>query len=343
VEVGVEGAGIGAAKPNQSEGVDVEAPTDLLAFRWPEFRDGWRLTADALNEVPAATRRLQWLHNRTLHDWGVADGCGVTATPDRRAVEVAGGYALDAQGWEVIVPARQQLAVPATVVPLGPSAPRTFWVTASYTEANRPRNPVADCRPETVPLVNQPGAAVRWRDPLADADADRLRPGLDVILATVTIEQGLVTEVTATGRRSAVPGQRPYIHAGREPVRAGRWVSAERWPSDTDAVGVKLQINTTAGGFVTPPFYLLTVEVASDAGKDVVKQLGQPLVLNATNESVTVLFPRKSRPPRPPDSDRRCRLIDWLFGPTPAAAEAGAAAAADQTILFTIGWVGIEF
>ena len=42
------------------------------------FFDHQRLTARDLNEAATVQRELRWLHNRSLHGWGIGLGFGVS-------------------------------------------------------------------------------------------------------------------------------------------------------------------------------------------------------------------------------------------------------------------------
>ena len=44
----------------------------------PVFFDGQRLTSEDLGEAFAYERELRWLHNRSLHGWGIVLGYAVT-------------------------------------------------------------------------------------------------------------------------------------------------------------------------------------------------------------------------------------------------------------------------
>lgn len=241
---------------DDSEGFVVEQKTLGRQLPWPEFRDEQRLTAFDLNSVQDTVRQLQWIHNRTLHDWGVAEGCEVTALPGRRGVLVQRGYAIDVDGREVILTDPVQLNVPAQKVTNGPITRKTWWVTASYRGAPAPRNDDR-CRQQGVPLRRLPEAAVRWRDPEQNDKESRLEPGYDIILATVELERGDVVSVTPIGRRSAVPSKRPYISAGRSSVDNKNALKFDR---KSRVLTVTLTIETSQASFVSAPHYLIQVE-----------------------------------------------------------------------------------
>ncbi len=242
----------------KTEGVTVSQTTDRPSYPWPVFRDGQRLQTADLNDLQETVRKLQRLHNRALHDWGVIEGCAVAATTDRRGVRVQPGTALDVAGRELVVPDELRLGVPAQKVIDGPSGAKQWWVTAAYRDAPAPRDTDPSRRMQGEPFRRLPVAAVRWRDPDANEHDDRLEPGYDVILATVVIDNGEVQSVVSTGRRSAVPPKRPHISAGRSGP-ASRLVH-EKWSESIRTFEFEIEIDTSAGGFVTTPSYTIQVE-----------------------------------------------------------------------------------
>ena len=50
---------------------------DIPVLERPAFFDGQQLTAADLEAVQAYHRELLWLHNRGLHNWGIAFGYAV--------------------------------------------------------------------------------------------------------------------------------------------------------------------------------------------------------------------------------------------------------------------------
>jgi hypothetical protein len=336
----------------QTEGIDMGAASERLSFQWPRFEDGRLLTAEALNDVQTSVRRLQWLHNRTLHDWGVAEGCSVNVSEDKRGVDVGVGYALDVCGRELLVSTPRHLPAPAAVVQAGPSTARTWWLTVSYSKVPRPREGDPACRLEGVPIGHLPEAVVRWRNPQPDDDNDRLRPGLDVILATVTVEQGVVRDVTSIGRRSAVPRQRPYIFAGRQDVSDAKEVprpaGGGQAPHD-DVLLVKVRIDTQAGAFVNTPLYLVTIEAAEEDPDLIV---WPSVIVDARNTEFSVILILQSKNGAPPGNapaggetkgQSAAELPKWSDRQQKKPGrKKGEPAGPDQGAL-RIAWVGIEF
>ena len=99
---------------------------DIPLLERPEFFDGQRLAAGDLRAVHQYHEQLRWLHNRALHNWGIAAGYEVTGLRGEKVVRVRGGYALDCRGREILLAAEQQMAVPAVAGPAG------FYLTAAY-------------------------------------------------------------------------------------------------------------------------------------------------------------------------------------------------------------------
>ncbi len=242
---------------NQSEGISVAQMTSGRQLAWPIFRDDQMLHAKDLNDLQMTVRELQWIHNKTLHDWGVAEGCAVTLLPNRRGVLVDKGYALDVEGREIIVTDPVQLDVPAQKLTSGPSTKATWWVTASYRDAPAARGGDASCRMENVPLSRLPQAAIRWRDSTDNDQNSRMEPGYDIILATVELDRGEISSVTTVGRRSAVPPKRPYIAAGRSTTQSDYKLEFD---PNSKTLSILIFIDTSQGGFVSSPNYFIQVE-----------------------------------------------------------------------------------
>src|SRR5688572_8670581 len=100
------------------------------------FFDGERLAAADLNEAATVQRELRWLHNRSLHNWGIALGFAVSGAKGDRQVQVQQGYALDCRGREIILTETINKAVPARA---GDSQgkPITYYLVAAYPDDAR--------------------------------------------------------------------------------------------------------------------------------------------------------------------------------------------------------------
>jgi hypothetical protein len=248
------------------------------------------LTADSLNDVQTTLRRLQWLHNQTLHDWGVAQGLAVSELEDGSGVQIDSGYALDSQGRELILNAPQRLTSPAQVPQPGPDTAHDWWVTISYRDGRVAADPDEVCRREAVPVRYLADPVVRWRDTQTTEPNDQLQPGLDVILATVTFDQGVIKAVTYNARRSAIPPARPRLYADRKTLDLDG-PDASPWPSKDDPQGYAIDVNTSAAGFINPPQYFVTVEQGKDKPEDETVIARMPTIIDSDRGKFTLLIP----------------------------------------------------
>src|SRR3954466_2133663 len=77
------------------------------------FFTGQRLEAEDLNDAGAQQRALRWLHNRSLHGWGIGLGFAVSGNKGDRQVRIGTGYAIDCLGREIILAEVTTKPVPA--------------------------------------------------------------------------------------------------------------------------------------------------------------------------------------------------------------------------------------
>jgi hypothetical protein len=68
-----------------------------------QFFNGQRLFADDLQYIEAFNREMRWLHNRSLHQAGIGGGLKVYGEKGDRQVLIGPGYAIDAQGREIVL------------------------------------------------------------------------------------------------------------------------------------------------------------------------------------------------------------------------------------------------
>src|ERR1051325_11222587 len=68
-----------------------------------EFFNGERLFAADLQTLEEFQREMRWLHNKSLHQPGVASGFAVAGEKGDRQVIVQPGYALDSSGREIVL------------------------------------------------------------------------------------------------------------------------------------------------------------------------------------------------------------------------------------------------
>lgn len=222
----------------------------------PAFFEGQRLTAADLAAVQDYQRELRWLHNRSLHTWGIAFGLEIIAKRGDRVVTVQIGYALDCLGRDLLVNAAISLPIPP--VAGGPKNPAIYYLTISYLEDEDlpPEIRLGECNANgAVRLPEQ--ALLRWQRPDDTQPESRYRHGMDIILASVQIQNcKLAAEPSPKQRREARPTDQPYIAAGSTP-------GAAAWEVVTDSadqvLGVKALVDTSPAGFGGTPQYLAHV------------------------------------------------------------------------------------
>ena len=222
---------------------------DVPSLERVVFFTGQRLTSADLAAVQRAHRELRWLHNRSLHSWGIGIGLAVTGERGDSTVAVAPGYGIDCLGREIILTAPRSLAVPAVAsAPGGGEA--TFYLTAVYVPDED--QDVAEQRPGvclpkgTVRLTEEPG--LEWRQ------ADQLHEGRELILAQAWIQNcRLSRPLSLTARRNARPSQQPYIAAGQTKVGDTAW---SVWIENQDMRGFEVTVDTADARFRSTPRYV---------------------------------------------------------------------------------------
>lgn len=221
---------------------------DIPILQRPAFFDGQRLDAGDLSGAQSFHRELRWLHNRSLHNWGIAFGYAATGKRKQRVVTLQPGYAIDCEGHELLLGEPLELEVPGVSgSPAG--GPATYFLTVSYLADDEitPETREGSCG--SVGAVRRPEQAlIRWQDP-----DEGYRFGLDVVLATIEVEDcQLAADVSPAGRRDAVAEQQPYIAAGQSDPGKTVW---RLWPNGNQPVGVAATISTTSAGFRSTPAY----------------------------------------------------------------------------------------
>ena len=229
---------------------------DIPVLERPAFFDGQQLTAADLAAVQAYHRELLWLHNRSLHNWGIAFGYAVEGKRGATSVRIGAGYALDCRGRDLILDDGQELPVPAVAGAAG-GGPQVYLLTASYADDDEleveTRAGVCDSS-GAVRRIEAP--VLRWQDPADNAAENRYRRGIDVVLASVKVAGcALAEDASGAERRDAIPARQPYVFAGRTAAGKTPW---RLWP-DGDPIGVATTVSTTEAGFQAAPRYFAHV------------------------------------------------------------------------------------
>jgi hypothetical protein len=259
----------------------------------PVFFDGQLLAATDLSAIFDYHREMRWLHNRTLHGWGIALGMKVDGDAGDRTVTVTPGYALDCAGHDLVLAARSVLQVPPVAGAAGGGA-AFYYLTASYltdAQLSPSETETGECeRSGAVRLTEAP--LLRWQDPKNVSVPDlRYRRGLDIVLASVWVKNCKISKAISTAdRRDLHAASEPYLVGGSTPSGSTPWAA---WPSAGSMEGVRTTVDTSAAGFVTTPTYTAQVNGTRLIAPNIL--IDGPASVSAAKPAsftVTVLLPR---------------------------------------------------
>ncbi|MCU0526262.1 MAG: hypothetical protein MUF72_15705 [Elainella sp. Prado103] len=224
------------------------------------FFNGQRLTATDLNDLRISQQELRWLHNRSLHNWGIGLGLNVSGDKGDRQVTVAPGYGIDCLGREIVLLEPDIQAVPPVAGGIdGKEA--VYYLVANY--ANDFELP-AEERQGVCPKNSSGAVRFPERPRFAWRTIDQISPGLDLILSQIWVLNCQLNQpVSLTPRRNARSAQQPYIFAGSTPAGNTAW---EVWAEPLSEnhpepvfLGVKTIVDTSHARFHLTPRYLAHV------------------------------------------------------------------------------------
>jgi hypothetical protein len=259
------------ATNTQSSGSSANIP-DLSRVA---FFDGQRLAAADLNGAADVQRELRWLHNRSLHTWGIGLGFSVSGSKGETQVRIGAGYAIDCLGREIILTETLTKPVPARADD-GQGNPVVFYLLAAYPDDSELVTlETRDGECDTSGAVRlQERASIYWK---AAADGN-LRTGFEIVLGQAQVKEcKLFASLSVEQRRNARPSQQPYVGAGEV---AGSHASWTPWRlegagggdggegggeggeggegGDNQAgpvIGVKIEVDTSEAHFGSVPQY----------------------------------------------------------------------------------------
>jgi hypothetical protein len=233
------------------------------------FFAGQQLTAGDLTALETANRELRWLHNRSLHAWGIAAGLDVTGQRGDSSVTINPGYGIDSLGREIMLTGRQIKTVPAVPGPQTGEEAIYYLVAAYQVDSNQQK--AAERRPG----VCLPGGTVRLtEEPLLDWRLDEFHEGRELVLAKAWIRNcQLSRPLSLSERRYARPSQQPYIAAGQTLLGGTNW---QPLSIQNQIAGVSTHVDTSAASFRTTPAY-----VAHIVGDRLLQQTGVLLAVFA--------------------------------------------------------------
>jgi len=227
--------------------------SDIPELERVVFYQGELLTADDLTTVDTNNQELRWLHNRTLHNWGIGYGLDVLGTSGSTHVTVNPGFAIDAEGREIILSSPQREPIPAISGGSGGS-PATYYLVANYVDddgqaVEEQRGALACEAGGAVRLSNNP--AILWKT------SSQLDFSTDVVLARVSIQNCVLSGApSAAVRRYATCGSMFSLKAAELAAADLKW---SLWTAGGVNVGYKAAIDTSAANYNTTPQYLAQI------------------------------------------------------------------------------------
>lgn len=300
----------------------------------PDFAHGQRLLPRDMRALRDYSREVRWLHNRVLHEWGIGLGLGVRAAIGDRVVTVEPGYALDCQGHDIVLAEPVQLQVPAIAGKPG-GGPKPYALTVSWeTDADIPPSQSVGGVCEGGGAVRRPERPlIRWQDPVAYDDT-RVRPGLDIVLALVEVEDCVLAgSPDLSARRIARAGTSPYVATGSTASGATPWTFH---PHPVSPTAVQTVVDTSAAGFRRVPVYFADLQ-----GSRILQSFAGAGPGAAIDGHAEVTEPRADRftlrvtLPRGLDGGR------YTINP-PAAFQAATLERLRSDLAWSVAWTGIE-
>jgi hypothetical protein len=215
------------------------------------YREGQLLASADLRDEAERDDRLRAMHVRYQHGtWGIAAGLGVSLSSDSRSVAVAPGYALDAEGRDLLVPSERRLAAP-----LAPD-PQRLALVALHERGRRRRHVASPCGGEQTGRLPE-RAVLAWQPPQVVASGT-------VVLAVARVEGGVIDPpLERGGRRYARRMTRPRVATGST---EGRSPWSEWKESGQGALGLQLEVDTSEARFRTTPLYLVSLAGPASGG-----------------------------------------------------------------------------
>lgn len=226
------------------------------------FFQGELLTADDLTTLDTNNRELRWLHNRSLHNWGIGFGLDVQGAAGATFVSVNPGYAIDNLGREIILGSPLQQPIPAV------AGPATYYLVANYVDdagqTAEERRDAAGCGCASACACSTSGATRLSNDPaILWKTVAQLVSGIDVILAQAFIQNcALNLTPSAAVRRYAACGSPFTFRANQVSSPAIPWTV---WQQGATNVGFTAAIDTSIAKFQTAPRYMAQI-VGSRSG-----------------------------------------------------------------------------
>ena len=241
------------------------ALTDARYLERIRFFDRQRLLAPDLQTLESFNRQMRWLHNRSLHQPGIGSGYAVSGKKGDREVVVTPGYAIDADGKEIVLTSKRTEPVPP-VAGGGNGKPAVYDLAVSYpSDADLKETETREgaCQSRgTVRLREDPVFCwVRLNDNGTAAENEilkqRIHDGMLIVLGEVQVANcQLKQDVSVTQRRNARPPKQPRIACAVAASPSWKKIDGEGFNAWS------AEIDTRSGSFGSIPSY--TARVRSD-------------------------------------------------------------------------------
>lgn len=243
-----------------------------------QFFDGQRLFASDLQGLEAFNREMRWLHNRSLHQIGIANGFAVRGAKGDRVVRVEAGLALDLLGREIVLIEDEELSVPPVSGDPG-GEPAVFDLVVSYPDdANLEQV-------ETRQGVCVPRGVVRLQErpvfcwvrlkrnlngdlvPETPLMAREIEQGLRIVIARAEVLNcQLYRDLSLAERRSARPALGAHLGCGAfapDPWELFWWIDRDRLLEAVFNLLRSLVAGAGVGLFTASPFGAFTTALFS--------------------------------------------------------------------------------
>lgn len=226
-----------------------------------DFFNGERLFADDLQTLDGFNRQMRWLHNLSLHTFGIGSGFVVQGKRGDRVVTVSPGYAIDNAGREIILLALTEETIPP-VADDGLGNPQFYDLTVHYP-------PTEDLEEvETRSGVCGTTGVVRRREepvfcwielkgsdhtPKNPKHALQIAQGEKIVLARISVKNCQLDTLTIANRRNVRPDTLPYVTCGRSTPLWKFWTVTI--DEEVLNLGVEATVDTSEAHFSSAPCY----------------------------------------------------------------------------------------
>lgn len=269
-----------------------------------QFFDGQSLLASDLQEIESFHRHMRWLHNKSLHQPGIGNGLAVYGKEGDRQVIVSPGYAIDADGREIVLIEEKVLQVPP-VAGNRNGRPVYFDLTVSFPEnenlevvetregvcANRgtvrlQEEPIF-CWVRLNPSESSRGENDYSQQPENGSLANDIERGRKLVVGrAMVLNCQLFKDISCENRRSARTALGSYIACGTCKPEEYEWNLV--WLNGEESVKnlieeFLLKLKESYGGDapLLDCMHLLSVLIMSDANATftTIKEKGEPIIL----------------------------------------------------------------